>query len=113
MEWKSVQMRRRDGVGENGQRWDYGYDTLGQVTYAVKRFPDEAAIPGHTFGYNDDGIGDRASATHFAPTYDEDGNLKSDGRWDYLWDVENRLKSLFFESRGPQSTLKGSSDLPV
>ncbi|PTY01138.1 RHS repeat-associated core domain-containing protein [Opitutus sp. ER46] len=24
-------------------------------------------------------------------TYDEDGNLKSDGRWAYTWDAENRL----------------------
>ncbi|PTY01140.1 hypothetical protein DB354_00415 [Opitutus sp. ER46] len=24
-------------------------------------------------------------------TYDEDGNLKSDGRWAYAWDAENRL----------------------
>jgi len=24
-------------------------------------------------------------------TYDEDGNLTSDGRWEYIWDCENRL----------------------
>ena len=30
-------------------------------------------------------------AANVVPTYDEDGNLKSDGRWDYLWDAENRL----------------------
>jgi RHS repeat-associated protein len=27
-------------------------------------------------------------------TYDEDGNLKRDGRWDYTWDAENRLVKL-------------------
>ena len=173
--------RRKTATRENGQRWDYGYDTLGQVTSAVKKFPSEVAIPGHTFGYGYDGIGNRTSASHggtgtavtytpnalnqyasvatqggrfilgeapaanavtvngltaaragglgfywqqltasnasapvwsndtvvsngvtlsgrtwtpaaiVAPTYDEDGNLKSDGRWDYLWDAENRL----------------------
>ncbi len=25
------------------------------------------------------------------PLYDEDGNLKSDSRWQYVWDAENRL----------------------
>ena len=29
-----------------------------------------------------------------AYTYDEDGNLLSDGRWSYTWDAENRLTSL-------------------
>jgi RHS repeat-associated protein len=29
-----------------------------------------------------------------AYTYDEDGNLLSDGRWSYTWDAENRLKSM-------------------
>lgn len=29
-----------------------------------------------------------------APTYDDDGNLTSDGRWSYTWDAENRLISL-------------------
>jgi len=31
-----------------------------------------------------------ASAT-VAPTHDEDGNLKTDGRWQFGWDAENRL----------------------
>ncbi|MEI6674935.1 MAG: hypothetical protein WCO57_07135, partial [Verrucomicrobiota bacterium] len=63
-----------DGVGcrvratrENGQRWDYGYDDVGQVTSGVKKFPggDNAVpIPGHAFGYQYDGIGNRTSATH-------------------------------------------------
>lgn len=148
---------------------------------AVKKFPDAAAIPGHSFGYAYDGIGNRTSATHggtgtavtytpnalnqytnistgggrfilgeapaanevtvnnlttsragglgffwkqltasnasgpvwsndsvvsngvtvtgrtwtpaasVTPAHDFDGNLTSDGRWDYLWDAENRL----------------------
>jgi YD repeat-containing protein len=27
-------------------------------------------------------------------TYDSDGNLTSDGRWDYTWDAENRLVAM-------------------
>lgn len=27
-------------------------------------------------------------------TYDEDGNIKTDGRWSYEWDAENRLSAL-------------------
>ncbi|MEI6674771.1 MAG: RHS repeat-associated core domain-containing protein, partial [Verrucomicrobiota bacterium] len=32
----------------------------------------------------------------FAPvnSHDEDGNLKTDGRWDYSWDAENRITSM-------------------
>ena len=34
---------------------------------------------------------DRADPDLLEPVYDEDGNLKQDGRWDYTWDAENRL----------------------
>ncbi len=179
--------RRKTATRENGQRWDYGYDTLGQVTSALKKFPDGTTpIPGHAFSYVYDGIGNRKSAVQggtgmavaypegntnainqykrietedgryilgeapsgnaviingdptaaarpgglgfywkqftdsnstaplwsndsvasngvtiagrtwtpaavVVPIYDEDGNLKYDGRWDYSWDAENRL----------------------
>ena len=59
--------RRVRATRENGQRWDYGYDDVGQVTSGVKKFPggDNAVlIPGHAFGYQYDGIGNRTSATH-------------------------------------------------
>ncbi len=29
-----------------------------------------------------------------SPTYDDDGNLLTDGRWTYVWDAENRLTSM-------------------
>ena len=34
-------------------------------------------------------------------TYDEDGNLKVDGRWTYTWDAENRLKEVVANSNVP------------
>jgi RHS repeat-associated protein len=33
-------------------------------------------------------------AASVAPQYDDDGNLTNDGRWDYVWDGENRLVSM-------------------
>jgi RHS repeat-associated protein len=56
--------RRVRATRENGQRWDYGYDDVGQVTSGVKKFPNATAIPGHSFAYQYDGIGNRTSATH-------------------------------------------------
>ncbi|HEV2210658.1 MAG TPA: RHS repeat-associated core domain-containing protein [Verrucomicrobiae bacterium] len=44
-------------------------------------------------------------------TYDLDGNLLSDGRWNYTWDGENRLVSLAANtSKGPQQSLKFEYD---
>ena len=31
---------------------------------------------------------------NLSPTHDDDGNLTNDGRWDYVWDGENRLVSM-------------------
>ena len=171
----------------NGEYWTYGYDSLGQVTNGVKRFPNSAPIPGYNFGYQFDHIGNRMLAirdnqsdaytnnllnqiqsVNYAPwlhvlgqmnsnatitlngqspvrsngyfyaqlsatsnwnsvsiqaraaggatngadalaeetghlfqttslpvfQYDEDGNLKSDNRWSYTWDAENRIYAI-------------------
>lgn len=173
--------RRIRTTRENGQAWNYAYDSRSQVTSGVKSFPDGSAIPGHSFSYSYDGIGNRTAATHggagtevsytpdalnryanietggsrfvlgekplanavtvngsnaagagglgffwakldgdnstnplwsldtvvsngvtvtgrtwtplasVTPTYDFDGNLTYDGRWNYTWDAENRL----------------------
>jgi len=46
---------------------------------------------------------------HF--TYDNDGNLTSDGRWNYAWDAENRLVNVTNNtSFGPQQGLKFDYD---
>jgi RHS repeat-associated protein len=52
----------------NGEYWTYGYDPLGQVTNGVKRFPNGAPIPGYSFGYDFDEIGNRISASREAKT---------------------------------------------
>jgi RHS repeat-associated protein len=46
----------------NGEYWTYGYDPLGQVTNGVKRFPNGDPIPGYSFGYAFDHIGNRLLA---------------------------------------------------
>ncbi|MBE7503048.1 MAG: RHS repeat-associated core domain-containing protein [Verrucomicrobiales bacterium] len=52
----------------NGEYWTYGYDPLGQVTNGVKRFPNGAPIPGYSFGYSFDQIGNRLSASRETKT---------------------------------------------
>ncbi len=37
-------------------------------------------------------------------TYDADGNMTSDGRWDYTWDAENRLVKAESRSDTPQAS---------
>ena len=48
---------------ETGEYWDYAYDALGQVIGGVKRATDGTALPGYTFGYVFDDIGNRTSTT--------------------------------------------------
>ncbi len=43
----------------DGGRWDYGYDTLGQVTGGSRKFSDGTATLGQQFGYTFDSIGNR------------------------------------------------------
>jgi RHS repeat-associated protein len=49
---------------EDDRRWAYGYDALGQVTSAEKRLSDDTTVlPGYTFAYTFDDIGNRLSTT--------------------------------------------------
>ena len=43
----------------DGSFWEYQYDTLGQVTNGVKHFADGTLVPGQSFGYLFDDIGNR------------------------------------------------------
>jgi RHS repeat-associated protein len=47
----------------NGEYWTYGYDALGQVTNGIKHFPNNTPVPGYSFGYQFDHIGNRLAAT--------------------------------------------------
>jgi len=45
----------------DGSYWDYSYDAKGQVTGGVKKDASGKAIPGQSFGYSYDDIGNRTS----------------------------------------------------
>jgi YD repeat-containing protein len=47
---------------QTGEYWDYAYDALGQVTGGIKKTATGTAIPGYTFGYAFDSIGNRQSS---------------------------------------------------
>jgi len=47
---------------QDGSYWEYAYDSLGQVTNAVKKWPDNVLVAGQQFGYAYDSIGNRTSA---------------------------------------------------
>ena len=46
----------------DGSYWQYTYDDLGQVIGGVKKLPDGTPIPGMSFGYTFDDIGNRIEA---------------------------------------------------
>lgn len=48
--------------------WDYEYDSMNQVTSGVKRDPAGTALPGYSFGYGFDTIGNRENATRESTT---------------------------------------------
>jgi RHS repeat-associated protein len=67
--------------------------------------------------YSGYGSGQTVSGSLFVPqtpehfTYDADGNVTQDGRWNYTWDAENRLISLTPSMGvGPQISLKFEYD---
>ncbi|MBL9215485.1 MAG: type IV secretion protein Rhs, partial [Opitutaceae bacterium] len=55
--------QRTKATREDSRYWDYGYDTLGQVTSAVKKASGGGAIAGLTYGYTYDDLGNRKTAT--------------------------------------------------
>jgi len=193
-DYNSLNQREKMATADNSY-WNYGYDSLGQVTSGKKKLAGGTQISGYDFGYQIDGIGNRQTATAngktqvyttndlnqytertvpgavdvmgeadpasivkvngiiatrqgkhyydevtvnnaaqpvnqsivvientgsspeflrdkdtYVPqtpenyTYDEDGNLLTDGRWSYTWDGENRLIGLESVPSAPASS---------
>ncbi len=48
---------------DGGVYWDYGYDDMGQLIAGAKKHSGGTVLPGYTFGYGFDTIGNRDSAT--------------------------------------------------
>ena len=55
--------RIRADVAADGTHLLYGYDALGQVTGASRRWADDTLVAGQQFGYGYDQIGNRTNAT--------------------------------------------------
>lgn len=78
---------------EDGRRWAYGYDPLGQVTSAQKLLADDITpLPGYTFSYTFDDIGNRTQATANGRTAAYNADL--------LNRYENRVVPRAFDVRG-------------
>ncbi|MCC5846427.1 MAG: RHS repeat-associated core domain-containing protein [Verrucomicrobia bacterium] len=59
----------------DGSYWEYTYDDLGQVTGGVKKDIGGTPIPGYTFGYTFDDIGNRKTAVENGRTTTYTANL--------------------------------------
>ena len=55
--------QRVESVLEDGSKWNYNHDVMGQVIAGNKQGADNAPVAGSQFGYAFDGIGNRTSAT--------------------------------------------------
>ena len=101
--------QRTSATLPDGNKWNYTYDVMGQLTGAVKQ--DTANNPLANMNYFYDLIGNRTSATEnsatttytsnivnqytavnaIVPVYDLDGNMTSYNGWTYTYNGENRL----------------------
>ena len=92
----------------DGKDWNFSYDNMGQVTEAILNNSGSLL---NTYSYNYDLIGNRIQATKdnditsynsnivnqytqinsAVPTYDQDGNMLTNGAWSYTWNGENRM----------------------
>ncbi len=59
----------------NGEFWDFTYDNLGQVTSGIKKTSGGIPIPGYSFGYTFDDIGNRSQTTTNGRNADYTANL--------------------------------------
>jgi len=101
--------QRTSATLPDGNKWNYTYDVMGQLTGAVKQ--DTANNPLANMNYFYDLIGNRTSATEnsatttyasnlvnqytavnaVVPVYDLDGNMTNYNGWSYTYNGENRL----------------------
>lgn len=55
--------QRTEAQLNDGTKWNYHYDGLGQVTGASRRWSDNSAVLGQQYSYSYDGIGNRSGTT--------------------------------------------------
>jgi len=95
-----------NSVTVNGQsafhKWEYFRGTVGTNNTASAAWLTAAVGSGGST--NKGSLFIPQSPEHFS--YDADGNLLSDGRWNYTWDAENRLVGMCVNTNvGPQYQL--------
>ena len=101
--------QRTSATLPDGNKWNYTYDVMGQLTGAVKQDTANNSLANMNYFY--DLIGNRTSATEnsvtttyasnlvnqytavnaVVPVYDLDGNMTSYNGWTYTYNGENRL----------------------
>lgn len=109
---RTSQTARPGGASPAPRIENYAYDAIDQITNVEYRSGDPVAID-RTVSYNYDSVGNRLSVTDNgaatpyvpnavnqytavdgdAPTYDVQGNLKTQQGWTYAYDAQNRLTS--------------------
>jgi len=57
--YNSANQRTNIVLGPDNFHWDFGYDSLGQVTSGKKHWPDGTPVAGQQFEYQFDSIGNR------------------------------------------------------
>jgi RHS repeat-associated protein len=67
--------QRTKATRENGAYWEYGYDSLGQVTSGRKYLPAATPVNGFDFAWSFDDIGNRKTATANGQTSNYTPNL--------------------------------------
>jgi len=81
------------------RKGEYFHHAL-QVPNQTAQYPTVTVVSGYGAGQTNSGrLYVPAETEHF--TYDADGNLRSDGRWTYSWDGENRLVEMVRDSDSP------------
>ena len=55
--------RRMDALREDGTHWEYGYNDRSEITAAARKLTDNQLVPGQSFGYNYDCMGNRTSSS--------------------------------------------------
>ncbi|MCC5850262.1 MAG: hypothetical protein JJU29_19430, partial [Verrucomicrobia bacterium] len=73
-EYNDANQRNRADLAD-GTYWEYSYDPLGQVTGGVKKDTSDNPIPGYSFGYTYDDIGNRKTSVENGRTTDYTRNL--------------------------------------
>ena len=90
-EWLYNRRSELAAVSVGTNRYGYAYDTIGNRLWSAANVV--------TNGYAANSLNQyvsilRGSASPCEPTYDTDGNLTSDGAFEYAYDAENRLVSI-------------------